>query len=139
MVIEALRERKTLSELCKEFELHLNQISDWKKQVLGVLPSIFEKENATKKIQETDIEEITAPLYQKIGHLKLKVDYLKKNLVAQNDRLARFKMVDASTKMSIQRQCELLGLARSSYYNGMQSRRESLENLASCLRWINCI
>jgi len=78
VVVKALRERKTLSELCKEFELHPNQISDWKKQVLGVLPSIFEKENSTKKNQEIDIEEITAPLYQQIGQLKVEVDFLKK-------------------------------------------------------------
>lgn len=78
VVIEALRERKTLSELCKEFELHPNQISDWKKQVLGALPSLFEKDNAGKKSQEIDIEEITSPLYQQIGQLKVEVDFLKK-------------------------------------------------------------
>jgi transposase len=28
VVIESLRERKTLSEICKEYDLHPNQISD---------------------------------------------------------------------------------------------------------------
>jgi len=54
-------------------------------------------------------------------------------VVTQSDRLARFKLVDPSLKMSIQKQCELLGLARSSYYHGMQPRRESPENLAIML------
>jgi transposase-like protein len=79
VVIEALRERKTLTDLCKEYNLHPNQISDWKKLILGEIPSIFDASSAKhKKPQELDIDEITSPLYQQIGQLTMELDYLKK-------------------------------------------------------------
>ena len=79
VVIESLRERKTLSEICKEYDLHPNQISDWKKMVLDELPSLFEKgENRSNKSQVIDIEAVTSPLFQQIGQLKVELDYLKK-------------------------------------------------------------
>ena len=79
VVIEALKERKTLSELCKQFELHPNQITDWKKQVLSGLPDFFDTgQNTVSKISEVDIDSITSPLYQQIGQLKVELDYVKK-------------------------------------------------------------
>ena len=79
VVIETLRERKTLSEICKEYDLHPNQITDWKKLVIDQLPSLFEKsEGLSKKSEIIDIEDITSPLFQQIGQLKVELDYLKK-------------------------------------------------------------
>ena len=64
VVIESLRERKTLSEICKEYDLHPNQISDWKKMVLDELPQLFERGgSAAKKAEVIDIESVTAPLF----------------------------------------------------------------------------
>jgi transposase-like protein len=79
VVLEALRERKTLNDLCKEYELHPNQISDWKKIIVSEIPNFFDSSSSkVKKAQEIDIEEVTAPLYQQIGQLKVELDYLKK-------------------------------------------------------------
>ena len=83
VVLEALKEQKTLSQLSTQFELHANQITDWKKQVVSAMPTLFEGKNQK---QNTDlnleqIELITAPLYQQIGQLKVELDFLKKKLV----------------------------------------------------------
>lgn len=78
VVLEALKEHKTLAQLCSEFELHATQIGDWKKQVVNGIPSLF----AGKRIliSEQEKEELTDPLYQQIGQLKVELDFLKKRL-----------------------------------------------------------
>jgi transposase-like protein len=78
VVLETLKERKTLSQLSSEFGLHANQISDWKRQAISGLPSLFGAKRDS--VSEDLHEELTAPLYQQIGQLKVENDFLKKKL-----------------------------------------------------------
>jgi transposase len=82
VVLEALKEQKTLAQLSTQFELHANQITDWKKQVVSAMPTLFEGKNERQNanLDPEQIELITAPLYQQIGQLKVEVDFLKKKL-----------------------------------------------------------
>ena len=75
VVIEALKERKTMSALAKEYSIHPQQITDWKKQATDALPEVFGKDSRSPA---PDIENITAPLYQKIGQLEMELDYLRR-------------------------------------------------------------
>ena len=45
VVLEAFKEQKTLAQLSSQFELHANQITDWKKQVVSAIPNLFENKN----------------------------------------------------------------------------------------------
>jgi transposase len=74
VAIEALKERETLAELSKRFEVHPNMISKWKQEFLERSSEIFEKKSETAS--EVDIEQ----LYAKIGQLEMANDFLKKNL-----------------------------------------------------------
>lgn len=78
VVLEAFKEQKTLAQLSSEFELHANQISDWKKQATLGLPIVFGGQKQTFSVEKE--EELTAPLYQQIGQLKVELDFLKKKL-----------------------------------------------------------
>ena len=63
VAIEAIKGVKTLNELGSEHQVHPNQISDWKKQLLSNAPELFA---AGKKKQSKTEDELTAPLYEEI-------------------------------------------------------------------------
>ncbi len=53
--IEAIKERHTLSELAKGFELHPNQISIWKQEFLGNATIVFDKKGVTKQEEPVNL------------------------------------------------------------------------------------
>jgi transposase len=77
IVLEALRETKTVAELAAEHQIHPNLITKWKQTAQVELASVFERKNvkdATVEEQERKIAE----LYQEIGKLTTQVNWLKK-------------------------------------------------------------
>ena len=76
VVLEALTERPTLTELAQKYELHINQISKWKQEFLDSADSVFA--NSKTKIKDTD--KGTEKLYKVIGQQKVEIDFLKQAL-----------------------------------------------------------
>jgi len=74
VAIEALKERESLAELSKRFEVHPNMISKWKTEFLENSSTVFEKDK--KQEEHPDPEK----LYAKIGKLELENEFLKKSL-----------------------------------------------------------
>jgi len=76
VVLEALKERQTLSELAQKYELHPNQISAWKQEFLSLADHVFDAD--TK--QSRDVDKEKEELYKQIGQMKVELDWLKKKL-----------------------------------------------------------
>ena len=70
VALEAIKENATLSELAQRFEIHANQIIQWKKELLGRADELFEK--GKRKDDGPDIGE----LHAKIGELTMEKDFL---------------------------------------------------------------
>lgn len=77
IAIEAIKGIKTLSELATEHKIHPNQISSWKKQLQMNAEELFSYGKKNKCKTE---EELTAPLYEEIGRLKMDIKWLEKKL-----------------------------------------------------------
>ncbi len=77
VILEALKERSTLTELSQRYDLHPNQISKWKADFLENAKQFLSPvhPNSSKADQE-DIEK----LYSKIGKLQMEIDFFKKKL-----------------------------------------------------------
>ena len=74
VAIEALQERKTLSEISTEFRVHSNMIKRWKQEFVSRASEIFD----TKAVSN-DYESEQERLYAKIGKLEMEKEWLKKN------------------------------------------------------------
>lgn len=77
IALEAVKGVKTLTELASEYQVHPNQVSEWKKQLLSNAPELFSRKNSGASKSE---EELTAPLYEEIGRLKMDIKWLEKKL-----------------------------------------------------------
>jgi transposase len=75
VALAALKGEKTLTELAEQYEIHPNQITQWKAQLLEGAEGVFggSKDTETSKIDVTR-------LHAKIGELSLERDFLESAL-----------------------------------------------------------
>jgi transposase-like protein len=77
LVLELLKESKSLSQLAAEHKVHPNQLRQWRDAALKELPTLFEKKDHTTDLV-TAYERQVEELYSEIGRLTTHVAWLKK-------------------------------------------------------------
>jgi len=75
IAMEAIRERKTISEIAKQHSVHPTQIHQWRKQLVERAEDVFEDGRSKQK---DDAEASTDELYEQIGRLKMELEWVKK-------------------------------------------------------------
>ena len=78
VALEALRERDSVQAIAAGHELHPNQVSAWKRQLLDAVPEVFAKGGRRKLAQEHEAK--VHDLHAKIGELTIERDFFRRGL-----------------------------------------------------------
>ena len=76
VAVAAIRGDKTLAELSEQFDVHQNQIQDWRRKQLDQANQVFERGGHSPPESEHKVKE----LHAKIGELTMERDFLEHGL-----------------------------------------------------------
>ncbi len=102
VALAAIRGEQTLVELFQQFDVHANQIKQWKDQLLEGATGVF---GDKAKIEPTTPAVDVKTLHAKIGELTPENDFFVRG-ARQGGIAQRKEMIDRTHKLSITRQGE---------------------------------
>lgn len=111
VALEVIRSVKTVNEIGQEFGVYPTQVGMWKKELQEQASSLFDAKRGPKPADPYASPE---RLYSEIDRLKMELDWLKK--VWGQPVENRKQWVGAVKPLTLTRQCELAGVARSTVY-----------------------
>ncbi len=76
VALAAVKGERTLAELTEQFDVHPNQIQDWKKRLVEGAEDVFGGNAVEAQHNEKEVEK----LHAKIGQLAMENDFLSKFL-----------------------------------------------------------
>ena len=83
VALEALKGEHSTTELASMYQVHPNQISNWKKQFIENMATVFDR---PRKKAEQESEITRDDLFMEIGQLKVGNEFLKKSTKNCSDR-----------------------------------------------------
>lgn len=78
IVLEILKEEKSISQISSEHGIHTTQLNRWRNQALEGLPQIFTDERKNTEALKADYEKQMQDLYAEVGRLTTQLNWLKK-------------------------------------------------------------
>jgi transposase-like protein len=78
IVLELLKEEKTVAQIASEYGIHPNQLHRWKKQALENFHRLFEDGQKAEVAKKADQERQLNELYTEIGKLTTQLNWIKK-------------------------------------------------------------
>ncbi|QWR78694.1 transposase [Candidatus Magnetomonas plexicatena] len=83
VAIEALKGQRTANEIAQEFDIHVNQVNEWKKHLVEGASTLF---NGVQENSQAAYESERERLYSQIGKLQVEVDWLKRACYLRNGK-----------------------------------------------------
>ena len=116
VVLELLKEEKTISQLAAEYKVHPNVLRDWRTLAVKNLSTLFDKHDDVASLRVAHEQQLEA-LYAQIGRLTSQLTWIKKKLALTLTRAERRALVEVEQKdVSLSAQAHILSLSRSSLY-----------------------
>ncbi|MCQ0034545.1 IS3 family transposase [Burkholderia glumae] len=111
VALAAVKGERTLAELAQQYDVHPNQITEWKRQLQERAADVFGTAGAAPSEPPVDLR----TLHAKIGQLTLENGFFRKH-AHQGGIAERKEMIDRKHALPIAQQARLVGVARSSVY-----------------------
>lgn len=118
LVLEVLEGEKTINEIASKYEVLPVSLKNWKKQFLENMSLAFDKSTVVKEYKD-EIETLQKDkdnMAKKVGELTLERDFAVEKLVSLASSKERKVLVDAKHNLSLNKQCQLLHVSKSSFY-----------------------
>lgn len=87
VVLEVLREERTLGEIAAAYEINPNQLARWRQEFLERAPTMFDEPKAVKARQKAEEEAAKEKdqLLKTVGQLTMERDFLQAVQAKQNE------------------------------------------------------
>lgn len=122
VAMEAMKGQRTIGELAGLYQVHPSRIAAWKKRLVECSAMAFEESSVQGSNHSSPA--LMAQLYEQIGRLQVELSWLKKSLDWTPDQ--KRQAVDVGhPRLSVRRQCELLGACPSICGIATQARGRS--------------
>ena len=78
IVLEILKEEKSITQIASETGIHTSQLYKWKNLALTDMSTLFEDDRKTERAQKAIHEQEINELYTEIGRLTTQLNWVKK-------------------------------------------------------------
>jgi len=117
IVLELLKEDQTIGQLASKYQITTKSIQNWKKQFLDNAAIAMEPAKAVSeyKAQLANKEQEIGELHKALGKATIKAEWAEGKLKSL-DYKRKKQLIKSELNISIQDQCDALGVSRSSFY-----------------------
>ena len=118
LVLKVLEGEKTLNEIASQYEVLPVSLKSWKKQFLENMSLAFDKSAVVKeyKIEIETLQRDKDLIAKKLGETIVEKEFLEGKLVSLVSSKGRKTFIDTKLPISINKQCTLLNISKSSLY-----------------------
>ena len=120
LVLEVLEGEKTINEIASAYEVLPVSLKNWKKQFLENMSLAFDKSTVVKEYKDEidTLQKEKDLIAKKLGETIVEKEFLEGKLVSLVSSKERRVLVDTELNISLNKQCRLLHVSKSSlYYN----------------------
>lgn len=78
VVLEILKEEKTIPEIASQYEVHPSQLAKWRRDAINGLANVLEDGRRKSDKEREALEKKNLELYTEIGKLTTQLNWLKK-------------------------------------------------------------
>ncbi|AWV03044.1 IS3 family transposase [Burkholderia sp. JP2-270] len=111
VALAAVKGERTLAELAQQFDVHPDQITEWKRQLQERAADVFGAAGMPSSEPPVDLK----ALHAEIGQLTLEKGFFRRS-AHQGGIAERKTMIDRTHALPVSQQTRLVGIARSSAY-----------------------